>query len=75
MRHLAITLVGVLLIAFFCLPCRAAAPASITRGRERNHVYAVAAQGPAARPADDLRRALAVSTAKQTAHDRGGLGL
>ena len=27
MRHLAITLVGVLLIAFFCLPCRAAAPA------------------------------------------------
>lgn len=48
---------------------------SITRGRERNHVYAVAAQEPAARPADDLRRALAVSTAKQTAHDRGGLGL
>ena len=48
---------------------------SITRGRERNHVYAVARQEPAARPADDLRRALAVSTAKQTAHDRGGLGL
>jgi len=48
---------------------------SITRGRERNHVYAVAAQEPAARPGDDLRRALAVSTAKQTAHDRGGLGL
>ena len=48
---------------------------SITRGRERNHVYAVAPQAPAAGPADDLRRALAVSTAKQTAHDRGGLGL
>lgn len=48
---------------------------SITRGRERNHVYAVAAQDPAARPTDDLRRALAVSTAKQTAHDRGGLGI
>ena len=48
---------------------------SITRGRERNHVYAVATQEPAARPTDDLRRALAVSTAKQTAHDRGGLGL
>ncbi|MEZ5182201.1 MAG: ATP-dependent RecD-like DNA helicase [Acidimicrobiales bacterium] len=46
---------------------------SITRGRERNHVYAVAAQEPEGRPADDLRRALAVSTAKQTAHDRGGL--
>ena len=41
-------------------------------GRERNHVYAVAPE-PAARPTDDLRRALAVSTAKQTAHDRGGL--
>ncbi|MBS1836081.1 MAG: relaxase domain-containing protein [Actinobacteria bacterium] len=48
---------------------------SITRGRERNHVYAVATQEPAARPTEDLRRALAVSTAKQTAHDRGGLGL
>lgn len=48
---------------------------SITRGRERNHVYAVATQEPAARPTDELRRALAVSTAKQTAHDRGGLGL
>ena len=35
---------------------------------------AAGAEG-AARPADDLRRALAVSTAKQTAHDRGGLGL
>ena len=48
---------------------------SITRGRERNHVYTVAAQEPAARHTDDLRRALAVSTAKQTAHDRGGIGL
>lgn len=48
---------------------------SITRGRERNHVYAVATQEPAARPTDGLRRALAVSTAKQTAHDRGGLGI
>ncbi|MCZ7538066.1 MAG: hypothetical protein M5T61_20475 [Acidimicrobiia bacterium] len=35
---------------------------------DRNHVYAVATQEPAARPTDDLRRALAVSTAKQTAH-------
>ncbi|GMU78779.1 MAG: hypothetical protein AMXMBFR46_15730 [Acidimicrobiia bacterium] len=48
---------------------------SITRGRERNHVYAVDTQEPAARPTEELRRALAVSTAKQTAHDRGGLGL
>jgi len=48
---------------------------SATRGRERNHVYAVATQEPAARPTEELRRALAVSTAKQTAHDRGGLGL
>jgi ATP-dependent exoDNAse (exonuclease V) alpha subunit len=48
---------------------------SITRGRERNHVYAVAAQEPDGRHTDDLRRALAVSTAKEMAHDRGGLGL
>lgn len=48
---------------------------SITRGRERNHVYAVATQEPAAQPTEDLRRALAVSTAKEMAHDRGGLGL
>lgn len=53
---------------------REAGYTSITRGRDRNHVYAVAAQEPAARPTEDLRRALAVSTAKQTAHDRGGLG-
>src|SRR3546814_688012 len=32
------------------------------------------AQGPAARPADGHRRARAVSTARQTAHVRGGLG-
>lgn len=47
---------------------------SITRGRERNHVYAVAAIDPDA-PTTDLQRALALSTAKQTAHDRGGIGL
>jgi ATP-dependent exoDNAse (exonuclease V) alpha subunit len=54
---------------------REAGYTSITRGRERNHVYAVATQEPSARPTEELRRALAVSTAKQTAHDRGGLGL
>jgi conjugative relaxase-like TrwC/TraI family protein len=48
---------------------------SITRGRERNHVYAVAAQEPNALATADLRRALSVSTAKEMAHDRGGLGL
>jgi Ti-type conjugative transfer relaxase TraA len=48
---------------------------SITRGRERNQVYAVAPQEPDARHTDDLRRALAISTAKEMAHDRGGLGL
>jgi ATP-dependent exoDNAse (exonuclease V) alpha subunit len=47
---------------------------SITRGREVNHVYAVAAIDPDA-PTADLQRALALSTAKQTAHDRGGIGL
>ncbi len=54
---------------------REAGYTSITRGRQRNHVYAVATQETAARPTEDLRRALAVSTAKQMAHDRGGLGL
>jgi ATP-dependent exoDNAse (exonuclease V) alpha subunit len=53
---------------------REAGYTSVTRGRDRNHVYSVATQEPAARPTEDLRRALAVSTAKQTAHDRGGLG-
>src|SRR3546814_11961913 len=47
---------------------------SITRGRERNHVYTVAAQEPAARPAADPRRALAVRRAKPTAPHRGGPG-
>ncbi|MCZ7525598.1 MAG: relaxase domain-containing protein [Acidimicrobiia bacterium] len=47
---------------------------SITRGRDRNHVYALAAIEPG-QPTADLQRALALSTAKQTAHDRGGLGL
>lgn len=54
---------------------REAGYTSITRGRARNHVYAVATQEPAARPTEELRRALALSTAKQTAHDGGGLGL
>lgn len=44
---------------------------SLTRGRLRNHVYAVAAPDPdeAGLP---LRRALARSAAKQTAHEMGG---
>jgi conjugative relaxase-like TrwC/TraI family protein len=54
---------------------REAGYTSITRGRERNHVYAVAAPDPSGRPTEELRRALEVSTAKQTAHDRGGLSL
>lgn len=51
---------------------REAGYTSITRGRERNHVYAVALLDVDA-PDAELRRALAHSTAKQTAHDRGGL--
>jgi ATP-dependent exoDNAse (exonuclease V) alpha subunit len=47
---------------------------AITRGRERNHVYALTAPEPG-QPTADLRRALAQSTAKQTAHDQGGMGL
>ncbi len=47
---------------------------SITRGRDRNHVYDIAAPEPGS-PAADLQRALARSAAKQTAHERGGLGL
>lgn len=53
---------------------REAGYTSITRGRERNHVYAVAAPD-SDQPTAELGRALAVSTAKQTAHDRGSLGL
>jgi len=53
---------------------REAGYTSITRGRERNHVYAVAAPEPDA-PTSALHYALTRSAAKQTAHDRGGLSL
>jgi ATP-dependent exoDNAse (exonuclease V) alpha subunit len=53
---------------------REAGYTSITRGRHRNHVYALAAIEPG-EPTADLQHALALSTAKQTAHDRGGIGL
>jgi ATP-dependent exoDNAse (exonuclease V) alpha subunit len=53
---------------------REAGYTSITRGRERNHVYAVAAPD-VEEPDAELRRGLARSTAKQTAHDQGGIGL
>jgi len=48
---------------------------AVTRGRERNHVYAVAPQEPNVLATAELRRALEVSTAKEMAHDRGGLSL
>ncbi len=43
---------------------------SFTRGRDRTHVYAVAALEPGEAIAH-VRRALAHGAAKQTAHDRG----
>ena len=48
---------------------------AVTRGRERNHVYAVAPQERNVLATAELRRALEISTAKEMAHDRGGLSL
>ncbi len=47
---------------------------SMTRGRLRNHIYAVSAPDPND-PTIELRRALARSAAKQTALELGGRGL
>ena len=47
---------------------------AMTRGRFRNHLYAVAAEGPDD-PLSRVRRALAQSTAKTMAHEVAGRAL